>query len=255
MADVDPGAWTEYQYNVDPQATPPGSVVVKQWPSNITNPGSDDVPLTESRYSYDASGRLVQQATWLGGLATGANGASRWAVSTTTYDELGRKWKSSVPVSRASGAFATFTAAVTEFTYDALGRVTKVKQPDTSEVNTAYPTPSTPVRTSSVQSVDAKWSGYRHSGLDTGRIRPLWKTDEGHRKLRWHQPHRDRISSTDEGDRLKKVIAGVAKGIQLRRRGPADERRTPREQNDHVLLRLARARQAASGRERCHRHQ
>lgn len=206
--DVDPGGWTEYQYNVDPQATPPGSVTVKQWPSSITNPGSNDVPLTESRYSYDASGRLVQQATWLGGLATGANGASRWAVSTTTYDELGRKWKSSVPVSRLSGAFATFTAAVTEFTYDALGRVTKVKQPDNSEVNTAYPTPSKPTRTSSVQSVDS-------NGVDVvipvstreeydpfGRLTTVTENFGGINPIVTEYEY-------DEGDRLVKVIAGV----------------------------------------------
>lgn len=128
----DHGAWTEYSYSLNAATMPHATVIVRQFPESILS-SAGATPLTESRYYYDGSGRMVQQRSWMSTASL-----FPWSASSVSFDLSGRKVSATVPIGVAQGGWSTLSAPSTQWEYDALGRPRNVTQSDGSSSQTEY---------------------------------------------------------------------------------------------------------------------
>ncbi|HYH07965.1 MAG TPA: hypothetical protein VEK11_12980 [Thermoanaerobaculia bacterium] len=203
------GAWTRYEYGAATVNTK-ASVKVQQCAQTATTCAS---PLTESRYSFDAFGRLVQERRAMPGTV------APWSVTETTYDAAGRKKTVSVPQGATSGIYAAIAADAkkTVWEYDFLGRITKVTQPDDSETEMRYVGASVTGRSANI----------RIAGAADSTVWTKETSDAFGRMIRIDEDSGDPLQQLsanalstfyeyDEGDRLVKVSAGSGADLQTR---------------------------------------
>lgn len=123
---------SKYLYTNATASARPSVTALHECPADAADCVGADLP--EARYYYDTFGRLVQQRS-----SMGTAGLSPWSASTITYDSMGRKKTSSVPLGVSSGSFGAISPpGQTTWSYDGFGRPETIAQPDTSTVTFAY---------------------------------------------------------------------------------------------------------------------
>jgi YD repeat-containing protein len=204
------GGWTLYEYSAATSTTK-ASVKARQCAQTSTTCAS---PLTDSRYYFDAFGRLIQERRAM------PVTSHPWSVIETTYDAAGRKATVSVPQGAASGNYSAIAtdANKTTWSYDVLGRITAVTQPDSSVAEMRYVAASVIARSAKIRTIGTTdstvWT--KETSDAFGR---LIRVDEDSDDPSSGALSPDAITTTyeyDEGDRLVKVIAGSGDDLQTR---------------------------------------
>ena len=200
-------SWSEYTYTLTPSVTPQATVTAKQWDSQTDSPPAG-TPLTDTRYYYDAFGRLIQQRRRMPGLA----GGNTWSATTTSYDILGRTITQSEAAGTTSGNYAALSPPETLTDYDVLGRVIKITKPDGKIVETKYLSGNTVERTEEVQT----------SANGTTQVKTKETYDSHGRLIEIAEDSSSANIKTyyayDEGDRLKSVKDNTADAQVVQKR-------------------------------------
>ncbi len=109
------GAWTQYLYHAASSPSSLASLTVFQQQN-----GSPSISLAQTKKSYDALGRLIEQDVQM------PDGT--WSATTTSYNALG--WKTAV-----SEPGSPNTNLIQYFNYDPFGRATLIRPPDSTAAN------------------------------------------------------------------------------------------------------------------------
>jgi YD repeat-containing protein len=99
-------------------------------------PTATSALLTQERYHYDWSGRLIQSRRRMPDSTPGGV----WSVVETRFDPAGHRDSQTVPVVAGSDTYAALPGSTpqTEFKYDSLNRMREMKGPDGSIVENEY---------------------------------------------------------------------------------------------------------------------